>query len=103
MSQKPADPADDVPRLLEQGDPAAGDQAPCLRCAAKLVMQLGLSHPKNGMNTLLVAMDMWIQRTAAPEHQAAAYRVIAQNFEIAAATTEAEQAGVSIGPAQGRA
>lgn len=101
MSHPPADR--DAPVLLHPGDPRIGDQAACLKCAAGLVMQLAMTHPNNGANTLLVAIDMWIQRGIPPEHQAAAYRALAQNFEIAAATTEAEARGVSIGPAQGRA
>lgn len=90
------------PVPMEPNDPRLGDQQACMPCARVIIERLMDSHPKAAGNTLLAALDMWVQGFPAEKH-AALYRAISFSMLAAAATADAEMAGVSIGPAQGHA
>lgn len=87
---------------VDNSDPRLGDQRACMGCAQSIVTRLSLTHPKAGGNTLLAALDLWVQ-TFPPEMHPGIYRAISASMLGAAAIADGELAGVSIPAAQGNA
>lgn len=80
-----------------------GDQAPCQTCAARFALDAAIQHGLGGLNTLIVAVELFVETNITLRGRAEVFQAIAKSMQHYAAQSEAEAAGVAMGPAQGRA
>ena len=88
---------------LAQPGEDLGDQMPCQSCAERFALQAAKTHGPGCLNTLIVAVEMFVETNIVRSGRAEVFRAIASSMQAYAVQSEAEAQAAAMGPARGRA